>query len=95
MVDNGASGKETLEYHNQLVFKAYALNRMEKEGLLNKFANKKSWNFRVYGLFSFDHITGYDASEWDKQPNIKGLIADGSLTFDEAYKIVVDYFKKK
>lgn len=95
IIDNGAKDKDVLEYHNQLVFKTYALNRMEKEGLLDKFANKKSWNFRAYGLFSFDHVTGYDCTSWDKQPNIKGLIADGSLTFGEAYDIVVDYFKKK
>lgn len=81
-----------LNYNNQLEFKSYAHYRMNKEGLISNELKKDS-KFRSNGLFSFDWTSGYDAYG-DSQTNIPGLKLDKELTFDDAYKVVVDYFKK-
>ena len=42
--------------------------------------------------FYFDYVTGVDK---DTSNDIDGLAADGTLTFADAYAIVLDYFKNK
>lgn len=86
-----------LGYDNQLLFKEYALYMMDKENILDKVLAKydltrRSFKYRCYGLFSFDHVTAYDSLN-DSQTPIKDVKSDGSMTFGEAYKALVNYFK--
>lgn len=92
-INKGGKDKDILNYNNQLIFKSYAMSRMEKDGLLSD-EIKRSGKFRKYGLFSFDWTSGYDAYG-PHQVNIPGLKLDKELTFDDAYDIVVKYFKKE
>lgn len=94
---NVADEAETLTYSNQLKFKKWATNKMQEEGILDKIldkfnCNKRSYNFRSGGLFSFDHIYAYNCIG-NNQSTIKGLVADGSMTFKDAYDVLVKYFK--
>lgn len=92
-----ASEDETLTYSNQLTFKKWATNKMQEEGLIDKAlekfnCSKRSYSFRSAGLFSFDHVHAYNCID-NRQATIKGLVADGSMTFKDAYDVLVKYFK--
>ena len=90
---NVGSDKALLTQNKQIEFKAYALNRMNKEGLISP-ELKRSGKFRFGGLFSFDWTSAYD-TYGPRQKNIPELKLDKNLTYDEAYDLVVDYFKKE
>lgn len=92
-----ANEDESLTYSNQLTFKKWATNKMQEEGLIDKAlekfnCNRRSYNFRSGGLFSFDHVHAYNSID-KRQATIDGLVADGSMTFKDAYDVLVKYFK--
>lgn len=74
---------EMLVYSNQLVFDKYFVNCAKKDGY-TKLAKMK------IQPFSFDHVDCYDIVTGS---DIDGIKADGSLTFEDAYKMLIDYLK--
>lgn len=74
---------ELLVYDNQLVFKKYFADCAKKDGYTNLAKMKIQ-------PFSFDDVDCYDINT---SSNIDGIKADGSLTFENAYKMLIDYLQ--
>lgn len=74
-----------LEYRNQMDFQKYFKARAKDEGLKGLLKNK-------WGLpHSFDHVTCYDTNSGK---NINGVICDGTLTFNDAYALLISYYQE-
>lgn len=70
--------KSTLTFSNQLDFKNWA----RKRGLTKK----------AGADYYFDGIFVVDGRDWDSQPNIENVVANGSLTFGKALARLKNYF---
>lgn len=75
---------ERLEYMNQMGFQKYFKTRAKDEGL--KGLLKYKWGLP----HSFDHTTCYDTNSGR---TIKGIECDGSLTFNDAYALLISYYQ--
>ena len=83
-----------LRYDTYIRFKQYAVSRLNDEGYLTP-EIKRMHKFRFnQGFIAFDHIQAYDAFG-TKQVNIPGLIANDTLSYTQAYDIMLDYLKKQ
>lgn len=72
------SESDKLTYSNQLEFKAWA----KKHGLTKKNGAD----------FYFDYIYAVDATD-ENQPNISGVVANGTMAFGEALAKLKSHFK--
>ena len=70
-------GEKLLTYYSQLEFKAWA----KKHGLAKNGAD-----------FYFDNIYAVDATN-GRQPTIRGVVADGTMTWNDALTALKKHFK--
>lgn len=74
-----------LEYRNQMDFQKYFKARAKAEGYKGLLKDK-------WGLpHSFDYIYCYDTST---SQNIDGVVCDGTLTFNDAYTVLISYYQE-
>jgi hypothetical protein len=94
MKDYKSYAQDLLCYENYILFEKYAVSRLNDEGYLTP-EIKRMHKFRFNkGFIAFDHIRAYDAFG-TKQVNIPGLIANETLSYTQAYDIMLDYLKKQ
>lgn len=80
----------TYTYRNQMDFVKYYKKRAKEDGYKMLLKGRLSFMDRPWAV---DNEIVYDAYS-DKGGVIKGVKADGSVTYDQAYNIIVDYYKK-
>ena len=75
-----SKGSSILTYERQFEFK--------------KWAKARGLNRRKGADFYFDYVTAVDATDFN-QPDIPGVVANGTMTWEEAFKKLEDYFANK
>lgn len=77
-------------YRNQMDFVKYYKKRAKADGYKMLLKGRLSFMDRPWAV---DNEIVYDAYS-DKGGAIEGVKADGSVTYNQAYNLIVDYYKK-